>query len=427
MAGIAAWLVAAAVANPPPTLSSSPPLVPQWDASVVLQAGTTGRSALPTLALVPSLSHRREQLRLTLQVPLWLRWPKGAEASTPQWLNEWSYPGTYSGFIRELDWRSANSRWRLRAGTLVQETLGVGAVLRGYSNALDPMRPRGGSVLRYRNDHMRLAALVNELAAPHLLAATARVAPLSWSGLDPQGRWVVGGTVALDWTAPASAQRRSISGAAALWSGITIWSSSRFGARLQTAAGALARGAQMGGGLLGGLQLEGRLSRRFGGVFSVEGVWAGRNYVPGYFDGAYQSERFGIAREAGVSKSALPMPSTAGVRSRFRVVSGPASWGWMVQWLQARNRHLMLFFNWENEHVQVRTQLQQRHLQDAADLWQLDAGAQLVVDAAVRLYEGLFVSSLVRHGWRLASDRGVEPVPFEWMVGLGYSMGGELR
>lgn len=85
----------------------------------------------------------------------------------------------------------------LQAGELLGYTLGHGTIVRGYSNVADPDHLHAGATLQLTQRFFDVAAMIDNLVAPHVIASRVGVRPLG--SID---RFAIGVSAAFDPEAP---------------------------------------------------------------------------------------------------------------------------------------------------------------------------------------------------------------------------------
>jgi hypothetical protein len=153
----------------------------------------------------------------------------------------------------------------------------------------------------------------------------------------------------------------------------------------------------------------------------LEGVAAGPDYAPGYFDEAYSVERFFVPDPRGLPKAEQRYPGSTGVRGAADLHLGSVQLGLSVATIAA---HASLTFSTYARVVRptwsAAAILVQRSVSHAGDLLRMGPASRAMVEAAYTLWGGAFAFSHLRRTFRHI-DGHHRRLVVDWIVGLGYA------
>lgn len=434
---LTALLCVAVVAAPPALTGEVGGVEPAW--SVALQTGAGKLGAELAVFVRPRLHLRGTTGELALTVPLWASLQDTPGSKNPHWLSRWDDVETYGALVERLDLHSAQDGAVLHLGALTQETLGDGALLDHFTNSLDLLRPRSGARLDLTGDTLAFTALVDSIVAPAVWAAQLETRPLApW---DIQ---------ALRLAVQAAADLRAAMGGRDLPpGGLATTVALVFGGAhvvlrpYATAVGLSGPATHRAVGAHAGLRLEWRQSDAVDAaalVMRLEGVRAGQDYQPGYFDAAYTVERVQLPGHPGRSKLNVTSAPAGGVRAAFDAHLGAWHLGAYVQAMgNARAatatavdnataaNHVGAYVQAERPTYSVAASLLRRWLDRADALWRRDPATFAAIEGAYSLGAGgLFAFSRLQHGWQVETQQGLATGVrgrTDWLVGLGLVAG----
>jgi hypothetical protein len=410
------------------------------------QAGAGLLAEDPASVLRLGLRYDGPWVDVGLAVPLWLRLddqprPNENRAARHQVtsVTDWESPESYAAMLDELSFAiggdAASAPFALYLGGLRAERLGFGVILSDLYGALDLVTRRTGARADLRLPTVSAAALADSVVAPHVVALGVTVAPLAWADLDDatRPRLRVALSAALDPVAPVALRQKTVGGGE-LGVGLCLWRGESVVVETYTAGALLSLAAQnpsVGGHA--GLRLEvatapGRDDSTDVAV-AVEGLAASTGYAPAYFDLAYQAERVRVPAQGDRTKAELWRPEGFGLRGRFDVKSGGARFGAAVDSLWRKQETVALdaslYVGLRYDSWSATALLAKREMREWRDATDGNAGTTALLEAAVRVWDGLFLFGSFYYGFRPTAPQ-TQPVVLDWMAGVGYGQRGEI-
>ncbi|MFH0901661.1 MAG: hypothetical protein V2A73_13620, partial [Pseudomonadota bacterium] len=252
---------------------------------------------------------------------------------------DWDEPSEGASLIRYATIRHrANTKaelsYSLALGPQAEAWLGHGSLVAGYTAGLDADHGRSGLSCRLASEKLQLEALADDLVGPRIMAARA-----AW---NVAGRLWLGGTLALDRSAPDGTGASQAVPAAAIDAELS--SGSSLGVVTNGWTGSLIADLVVVGHRGAGLHLGGRARHARKGSIVLEGRGELRlgtdEYLPGWFSPLYELSRahFGLER-AVPGETQLRVTGEGklgGLGTRFEVKAGWQDLGEIAMAYEAR-------------------------------------------------------------------------------------------
>ncbi len=398
-----------------PAVAATPTPETVWVGSLQTGAGALGAD---TVALIrPRLGTSGARHRVVLSAPLFVRLRDRPHADRGELLVDWSDPATYPGFIELIELRSRAGGVAARVGPLVQESLGHAVLVDKLTARHDPLRFRTGARVDLRLPRVTASALIDSVLRPHVIAASARVAPLALAGVDNHERLRVTAEAAADLRAPRLDGDKAPLAAFDLDLAFAVWQSPALAVELYLAGAAL---TTPGFGVHAGAQLEWRGRGNDSLAFRIETVVSGEGYVAGYFDQAYSVERFAVPARGWLPKAAQRPPGAVGLRGALDAGFGAARFGFAATLADPhRPGAVSVYLRVVRPAWALAAALSQRQLDSGGDLVRIGPATTASVDGSVNVLGGWFAFAQARQSFRRPPGGDLEPA-FDWLLGLGY-------
>lgn len=385
-------------------------------------AGRLGEDPAGVVALGAGYSNHT--FDLAVDIPLWVRLydlPPNEEIGENQspFFQDYRQPKTWASFLRQLSWHSLDGQALLRAGALSQETLGRGLLVDHYSSGADALSRSTGARARLETESFVLDSLMGSIVAPELVALNLDSFPFRALG-GSLGRDIrLSASGAADFSAPSEAGESLVSvGAVEL--GASLFRDQILGIEIFGAAVAESFGAK---GAHGGLRLEVGSGKGHTPLLQaqVEYIAGSEDFVPAYFDVAYDSERRGLGYRSWDKKADGATGRAESIRASFDLRHKRLSMGAGGLFdSQKTDGDLFLYTRYSTSRLSLAAQLWGRSLGDKDSHLSYLARTQLSLDASWTIIDRFYGFSRLYSGAREESDGSRHHV-YDWLAGVGYS------
>lgn len=387
------------------------------DASAQMGIGRLGEDVVGLVR--PRLSWSGVENRLVVGMPLWFQLydvrPTYRLERGPGWLTNWQRAETYAGLLERLVLTTADSVYRMEAGSLENLTFGNAVLIDAYNNRMDPVQRNTGFVGLIEGEPFELLSFVDSVTRPHLVGGRVAVRPWVLAGWPNAKSTEIYMESAVDVALPKQQAVASLDvGAQHL-----LWGDEL--AQLKTFAAWSTLGST-DWGLHGGLvfDLINSSVQKEGVRAVLEVVRSQNDYVAGYFGTLYDFERIAWSEANGRPKHMADFSSAWGGRVRLAGQLGRFDFSLSLgQRGVSESTQIAVQTRWHDDKLNVSLRWQNNGLQKFVESTHRFSNFALA-DLAYTFYDGWFTFSQARIGPRYDTHDTLR-YSTSWLVGVGYA------